>query len=316
MPGGSGAPFAQVTPGDGLAPAYFDVHGQPVAHTKISTVGSASATESVGGRTMTDVGEHWSGHDHETGGADEDMLSLDTSYRDTEVGSESGYGFGARSRMGDMDAMDEDLASRSVGGFEDRTSDDGSASLVGFGEGAGSTVSGPIYHRRPVPAGGSAASAMAGVWVLERSSSGLSEGATMGSGGPGRRDTVRAAGLEREGGGGTDTPISVSAMNERREARMVDGVATPPPPHTPGAPMMMDDVEGSSGYVDTTTRGPIPVVGAGVVQPNTSAIRETQQPQSHQHWLHRGPSSTSREAVERMIRERLDDSECNVGSRG
>ncbi|RCI11212.1 hypothetical protein L249_7588 [Ophiocordyceps polyrhachis-furcata BCC 54312] len=98
-----------------LTPAYFDSRGQPVAMTKMSTVGSASATES-----QTD--------DARTTAGDEDMLSTGTNYRD-------------------VDPMDED-------GFpiDDRMSDDdGSASLVGFGEGAGSTVSGPIYHRRPPP---------------------------------------------------------------------------------------------------------------------------------------------------------------------
>lgn len=82
---------------------YFDNHGQS-RYKEISTVGSASATGSVGGRTT------WaSGSDMYDNG---DKMSEDQDMMDTS----------------------------STGGF----SDEGNASLVGFGEGAGSTVSGPI----------------------------------------------------------------------------------------------------------------------------------------------------------------------------
>ncbi|KAM5378903.1 hypothetical protein ACJZ2D_004205 [Fusarium nematophilum] len=192
-----------------LTPAYFDSNGQPVAVTKMSTVGTASATESH-------IGE---GDDVRTTGGDrdEDMLSTDTNYR--EAGSVASMG-------GYPDAMDEDLdgaTARSVGGYDDRMSDDGSASLVGFGEGAGSTVSGPIYHRRPAPQ----------AWGLERTNSGLSDA---------RRD--------RDTHMGGDTPVSISALQERRDARMVDGVATDPNP---------GHISENDSFVDTTFRGPVPV---------------------------------------------------------
>ncbi|KAL2019922.1 hypothetical protein VTK56DRAFT_9014 [Thermocarpiscus australiensis] len=304
-----------------LTPAYFDAAGQPVAATKMSTVGSASATDSVGGLTQTtETTTTTTGGDHDTLGeestrgadGDEDML--------TEMDSASASG----GYMGGTDAMDEDLdnlATRSVGGFEDRVSDDGSASLVGFGEGAGSTVSGPIYHRRPLqPAQGGGGERF---WGLERRSSGLSEGGAAAvspslnpGSGSGRRDAARLA--EREAG--SDTPVSQSAVRERREARMVDGVALDTGHHrvptaTAAAAAGTDD----DVFVDTTTRGPVPV------QAPMSSIRETQQPRSHQQAQHiTSPSSaagassssslsSSREAAERIVRERLDGGEGRLG---
>lgn len=180
----------------------------------MSTVGSASATEShVGDDTRTTGGER-----------DEDMFSTDTNYREADsVASMGAY----------ADAMDEDMdlmATRSVGGYEDRMSDDGSASLVGFGEGASSTVSGPIYQRRPPP--GSSAAQQA--WNLERTNSGMSDS---------RRDRDTPM-------GGGDTPMSASAIQERRDARMMDGVAADPPPH--------GQLAEQDTFVDTTFRGPMP----------------------------------------------------------
>ncbi|KAK4094031.1 hypothetical protein Purlil1_1522 [Purpureocillium lilacinum] len=200
-----------------LTPAYFDSNGQPVAVTKMSTVGTASATESH-------IGEG-EGSRAMAGERDEDMLSTDTNYREAESVTSLGA---------DPDAMDEDMATRSVGGYEDRMSDDGSASLVGFGEGAGSTVSGPIYHRR-VPPGASAAHQ---AWNLERVNSGLSDARR-------DRDTPMGGGLASGG----DTPMSASAIQERRDARMMDGVAADPP--HPGYP------SGEETFVDTTFRGPV-----------------------------------------------------------
>ncbi|EKJ70998.1 hypothetical protein NXS19_010446 [Fusarium pseudograminearum] len=204
-----------------LTPAYFDSNGQPMAITKMSTVGTASATESH-------VGDN---DDARTaaGDRDEDMFSTDTNYR--EAGSVTSMG-------GYPDAMDEDLdgaTARSVGGYDDRMSDDGSASLVGFGEGAGSTVSGPIYHRRAAPQ----------AWGLERTNSGLSDI---------RRD--------RETHVGGDTPVSASALQERRDARMMDGVAMDP---NPGQATENDS------FVDTTSRGP---VSASQSQAQTAAAQE------------------------------------------
>lgn len=260
-----------------LTPAWFDAQGQPVAATKMSTVGSASATTATAQDDADRDGDLEMGEDE----------SMDTEYREGDDGSLSNY-----------TNRDEDLAIRSVGGFEDRMSDDGNASLVGFGEGAGSTVSGPIYHRRvlPNPATlnqGSSAGAMAshGVWGLERSGSGLSD--SLSPNPTGRRDTVRGVPnmmAISQGDGSesrsSDTPASIGAIKERREAAMHNGVTGDD-----------DDV-----FVDTTTRGPIPV------RQNESAIRETQQSYSHQQTASaQHPGSTSREAAERLLRDRLGD---------
>ncbi|KAL6852931.1 hypothetical protein ACO1O0_007479 [Amphichorda felina] len=189
-----------------LTPAYFDGNGQPVAVTKMSTVGTASATESHVGEGSEMRGT--------AGERDEDMLSTDTNYREAEsVASMGAY----------PDAMDEDLDRLGHGGYDDRMSDDGSASLVGFGEGAGSTVSGPIYHRRPVP--NAAAAQQAGLGEIRRD-----------------RDIPMVS--------GSDTPVTATAMQERRDARMMDGVAADHPHGTPTGP---------EGFVDTTFRGPIPM---------------------------------------------------------
>lgn len=253
-----------------LTPAYFDSNGQPTAITKMSTVGTASATGSVGARTTTTMTEgerDYDDMDADLTEVDEDgSMSMDTNYRAMDVDSSSGA----------MDPMDEDISSRSVGGFEDRMSDDGSASLVGFGEGANSTVSGPIYHRRPLPG----TTGATGVWVMERSSSGLSQEAIM------RNREMREAGT----GTGSDTPVSASASAaaETRQAKYTDGVAVDGGGHVGTSD---DDV-----FVDTTTRGPVPVP-AQPGQPRTSALREGVG----------GPAS--REAAERIVRERLDGGE-------
>jgi hypothetical protein len=118
--------------------------------------------------------------------------------------------------------MDEDMMQAQ--NDDDRMSDDGSASLVGFGEGAGSTVSGPIYHRRPAP--GTAAHQ---AWVLERTNSGLS-------------DARRERDFAVTGDGGAS-----AAWQERRDARLMDGIAADQ--HPPAG--------GHDGYVDTTVRGPV-----------------------------------------------------------
>lgn len=214
---------ANYPPTHPLTPAYFDSNGQPVAVTKLSTVGTASATESH-------IGE---GDDSRTtaGERDEDMLSTGTNYR--EGGSVASTG-------GDHDAMDEDI-DRLGQGYDDRMSDDGSASLVGFGEGAGSTVSGPIYHRRPVP--GSAAANQSAM-ALERTNSGLS-------------DYRRERDIYMSGG---DTPLTAAAIQERRDARMLDGVAAEPPPAGRA-------IERDNSFVDTTFRGPVPA-------PATSSAQE------------------------------------------
>ncbi|KAI2616786.1 hypothetical protein GGR54DRAFT_631549 [Hypoxylon sp. NC1633] len=249
-------PTSTAQQANALAPAYFDSNGQPTANNKMSTVGTASATGSVGARTTAEAGEQFE-MDADLTEVD-DGMSMDTNYRTMDLDSTSGA----------IDPMDEDVASRSFGGFEDRMSDDGTASLVGFGEGANSTVSGPIYHRRPLPG----TSGATGVWGLERSSSGLSQEAMI------RSREMRDV--------GSDTPISASAAAETRQAKYVDGVAVDGGGHVGTSD---DDV-----FVDTTTRGPVPVHPG---QPRTSALREGVG----------GPAT--REAAERIVRERLDGGE-------
>ena len=288
-------PTLQQLAANNNAPAYFDSNGQPTAANKMSTVGTASATGSVGARTTTEADGD--------AGDDEDGMSMDTdtNYRAMDVDSTSGA----------IDPMDEDLANRSVGGFEDREdrmSDDGTASLVGFGEGANSTVSGPIYHRRPLPGGSSTGGGATGAWNLERSSSNLSEAAVAMAR---NRERDRERERERERAWANsgavaatamdfspDTPASSSAAAERRDAKYVDGVALDGGGHVGTTD---DDM-----FVDTTTRGPIPV--QSTVQqpgrPQTSAVREGVG----------GPAV--REAAERIVRERLDGGEGRVGTSG
>ncbi|KAK3689656.1 hypothetical protein B0T22DRAFT_379542 [Podospora appendiculata] len=264
-PGQNNAGSPQTTPtsttaqGGGLTVAFFDAGGQPVAANKMSTVGTASATESTG--TETRGGDNYTLGERDDDDEDDEEMSLEAGDREAEgeiemdSASTSGY-------------MGEDLDNpRSLAGFEDRMSDDGSASLVGFGEGAGSTVSGPIYHRRLPGQGSSAGAMMAGVLALERSSSGLSEVG-------GRRDTVRG-GVDREA---ADTPVSQSAVVERREALMVDGVA------------LDGTADDDRSFIDTSTQGPVPQGGSGAVV------------------------AASREVAESILRDRLDNGESRVGN--
>ncbi|KAM0324899.1 hypothetical protein ACHAQA_007865 [Verticillium albo-atrum] len=271
QPGGINSLSPQTTPtstygfpsnNQNLTPAYFDAQGQPTAATKMSTVGTASATES------------YTGDDNETrtapGDRDEDLQSMDTNYR----------GSGSVTSVGEPDHMDEDMdgTARSVGGYEDRMSDDGSASLVGFGEGANSTVSGPIYHRRPLPGLVNAQSGSGGHWGLERNNSGLSDAP------PRSRGDVSMSG---------DVPTSAAAMQERRDARLMDGVAA-------------DSGRDEDMFIDTTNRTP----GSAGHSPFTS------QPPGGQQGFQPGrmPTSTSRDAVERMVGGRLDGGEARAGN--
>ena len=174
----------------GPTPAYFDAQGQPVAVTKMSTVGTASATASYYSDNDDDDDD---GHTTTVDG--EDILSL----AGREVGSVVSH-----------DAPSHHAAEIASHEGDSRSDDGDAASLVGFGEGAGSTISGPTY--RPPPS--SQPAARHGV---ERTSSGLSER-------------------------GSETPVSSGALQERRAARMTNGVAVD---------------EGDEGFVDTTTREPV-----------------------------------------------------------
>ncbi|KAL9117521.1 MAG: hypothetical protein Q9187_005942, partial [Circinaria calcarea] len=103
---GAQGPTSQLTPGGSTvnhsAPqSYFDNAGT-IQGNKMSTVGSASATGSVGGRTTWASGS--------------DVYDADKMSEDQDDGVSSSAGL----------------------------SDEGNASLVGFGEGASSTISGPV----------------------------------------------------------------------------------------------------------------------------------------------------------------------------
>jgi hypothetical protein len=178
----------------------------------MSTVGSASATGSVAGRTTTWASGSTKGQtEADDDEREADQMSMDTNYRDSDRFSAS--------------AMDEDLDG-------DGMSDD--TSLVGFGEGAGSTVSGPTYSRSNLVSRAS---------LLQQSNS-------------------------------VGTPLSASttatAEQQRREARMIDGLAADEP---------------SSGYVDTAARG------GNAIPPSTRGSGEGLQ------------------AAERILQNRLDDGE-------
>lgn len=153
----------------------------------MSTVGSASATGSIGGRTTT-----WASGSQkaQTEAGDEDQMSMDANYRDIDD----------RDRFS-ASAMDEDMDG-------DGMSDD--TSLVGFGEGAGSTVSGPVYSRRDM-------------------------NASPAVGRSGLASQVIAPG----------TPLSSATEQQKRDARMIDGLADDAP-----------------GYVDTAARGGVGSRGA------------------------------------------------------
>ncbi|KAF2100158.1 hypothetical protein NA57DRAFT_38536 [Rhizodiscina lignyota] len=103
------APYAGGAQGHASqAPAYFDQNNNPQIMRERSTVGSASATGSVGGRTTWASGS--------------DVYDPDKMSEDQDIPA---------SADGDRDAQMEAETASSVGGFSDEA-----ASLVGFGEGA------------------------------------------------------------------------------------------------------------------------------------------------------------------------------------
>lgn len=203
------------------------------------------------------------------------MLSTDANFgRETEVDSVSGY-VAAGHHM-DMD-VDEDVASRSAGQFEQEenmSDDDGSASLVGFGEGANSTISGPIYVRRPLPG-------------VERTSSGLSEGGMVGA----QRNR-----FDRE------DALAAIAAAERRDAREIDGVSSEGPAR--GFVAMDEDA-----FVDTTTSGPVPVAANISSLRETQYGAHTRH-----HWNHQQPPTAREAAERAMRERGVDAGSRSGGS--
>lgn len=186
--GTTGAPFD--TQSTSHPPGYFDTSASLLQKER-STVGSASATGSVGGRTTWASGS--------------DIFDQD--------------------KIGDDDGS-------STGGF----SEEGNASLVGFGEGANSTVSGPV------------SAGMNRMTVASRQSSGFGAGNSP--------TTNRLSGL--------------SAPASQQSAPYATGVVPPSSPsaagsHTRGPEAddvrMVDGVTFDEDIIDTTVRSPPPVNG-------------------------------------------------------
>ena len=220
----------QLRTGGGPPPpttGYFDARGAPVLAKDRSTVGSASATGSAGGRTPT-----WtSGSDEAraplSDDEDEDMLGDHL----RAPGSEAGSHGGAPGRGGGGAADDDEALS------------DG-ASLVGFGEAASSTVSGPVSSLPSNTTRG-----VAGTPSGARGSPAAVPKAVGGGGGGGAPSPDRGA-----EGGGTPVPAPAPSLAAGAEdARMLDGVA----------------LDGAT--LDTTaSRGPV-VGGAGLSGAETAA---------------------------------------------
>ncbi|EEQ35330.1 hypothetical protein McanMca71_004800 [Microsporum canis] len=200
---GSGNPL-QLHQSSGLSHGqeYFDTH--PHMLKERSTVGSASATESIsrgslGGLTRTT----WASGSDDVFGHDE------------PIGAE------------DIDADDADARST------DAFSDEGNASLVGFGEGANSTVSGPIST------------------AVQRSA---------------------AAGLIRQSSSMTGVSTTAVAASSPTSSRFSHPITyqhqsqqppqSPTGPHTPATraeAQMLDGMTYDEDVVDTTVRSPLPV---------------------------------------------------------
>jgi hypothetical protein len=194
------------TPGAAASYGYFD---SPATLKERSTVGSASATGSLGGNTYTST---WASGSE----AYEDKMSEDTDLADRD-----------RDR-------DHDDAFSSVS----NASDEGNASLVGFGEGASSTISGPTS--RPPP--------------------GLTR---MASGGPGTgpRPTSMSSNV------GRSNPLasylqqqSPSLYQQQLGSGGDEGMAVSPAGSNTPEPMddarMVDGMTFDSDVVDTTARTP------------------------------------------------------------
>lgn len=163
-------------------------YGQAPYAKEISTVGTASATGSVGGKTT------W---------ADESM-----DYENADKMSE------------DQDENEGDGAS-STGGF----SDEDKASLVGFGEGAGSTVSGPVNTANARMIGLAARNSMNNSYGYAQT-------------------TPRTQPMQSRPDSGGSTPMS--------------GIERPSVAAGSTDPKMMDGISFDQGVVDTTVSTPPP----------------------------------------------------------
>ncbi|WEW57576.1 hypothetical protein PRK78_003043 [Emydomyces testavorans] len=178
----SGSDGVGVNPPSGAPPGYFDPTHAHLLQKERSTVGSASATGSVGARTTWASG----------------------------------------SDIFDQDKINDDDGVSSTGGFSDEN-----ASLVGFGEGANSTISGPV------------STGVNRITILSRQSSGVS--GNRASAGPLAHTYSPHAGvIPPSSPAGSATPQGQEEESVV-DARMVDGIT------------FDEDV------VDTTVRPPRPV---------------------------------------------------------
>lgn len=191
---------------------YFDSYPQQLLKER-STVGSASATGSIGGRTT------WaSGSD----AFDPDKMSED---------------------------QDNDSSVSDDG--DDRMSDEGNASLVGFGEGANSTISGPISTisaPAAVAGGGGGGGGVSGPVRLQSSSS-------TGTNPP--RPSTFGSPNRNSGGFGTNpysTTISQQQQQQQRPFSPSPAGSNTPEPYDDAR--MLDGMTYDSDVVDTTVRTP------------------------------------------------------------
>lgn len=198
-------------PGGAASYGYFD---SPATLKERSTVGSASATGSLGGNTYTST---WASGSE----AYEDKMSEDTDPTDRD-----------RDR-------DHDDAISSIS----NVSDEGNASLVGFGEGASSTISGPTS--RPPPG-------------LNRMSSGGVRPTSMNSNVS--RSNPLASYLQQQQSQQQQNPSQLYQQQQASQGYGNSGMSPSPAGSNTPEPMedarMVDGMTFDNDVVDTTARTP------------------------------------------------------------
>lgn len=123
------APGSDYFGGSGSGGVGAGAGGQAPVGKDRSTVGSASATGSTGNKTTWASGSMSGDRDGDAEDT-EDAMDMDVTPSEADMMDQ------------DRERTDDRRSGSSVAG----TSEDGNTSLVGFGEGAGSTVSGPVSN--------------------------------------------------------------------------------------------------------------------------------------------------------------------------
>lgn len=190
---------------------YFDSYPQQLLKER-STVGSASATGSIGGRTTWASG----------------------------------------SDAFDADKMSEDHDSSVDDDIDDRMSDEGNASLVGFGEGANSTISGPI-STISAPAGAPAGDGV-GIGVGAPGGPVRLQSSSLTSANPRPSTFGSPPGNRNSGGFGSNNPYSIAQQQQQRLFSPSPAGSNTPEPFDDAR--MLDGVTYDSDIVDTTVRTP------------------------------------------------------------